>query len=287
MHAYMLCAGLVVAAGGPYEYSEHTYTHEVRVAPGTYAFHLNDAAGDGLCCGYGTGHYRVHSNGMLVGSGDEFETDVTFMFDIHESGRRPVPSPSPEPSPSPSPIFGNPCGCESMNGAFCNYDYGDSGFCEACSDVPHGTVDGCHRWGLPAAGAMSCVWWCFAQAQPSPWPSVSPAPMPLPEPTASPAPLPPGLVDAWVDGMPMWVTWWEGCESTGSSMSYMDARSILGDGDLKIFVNAHVAECSKLMATSCAKGRDQWSAPPLRPQTQLSPTPITDAQRARRAHSAC
>jgi len=53
------------------------------------------------------------------------------------------------------------CGCEQVGVQFCNYDYGDSGFCEACDDVPGGYITGCHRWGLPAAGAADCRKWCF------------------------------------------------------------------------------------------------------------------------------
>ena len=60
------------------------------------------------------------------------------------------------------------CGCEQLGATFCNYDYGDSGLCEACSDVPGGIVSGCwnfpHGWGhlrLPDRGADDCRKWCF------------------------------------------------------------------------------------------------------------------------------
>ena len=53
------------------------------------------------------------------------------------------------------------CGCEQLGATFCNYDYGDSGFCEACSDVPGGIVSGCWKWGLPDRGADDCRKWCF------------------------------------------------------------------------------------------------------------------------------
>ena len=57
------------------------------------------------------------------------------------------------------------CGCEEAGRSFCNYDFGDSGFCEACSD-PGAGADvsggdwGCYNRGLPDAGAADCVRWC-------------------------------------------------------------------------------------------------------------------------------
>ena len=72
------------------------------------------------------------------------------------------------------------CGCEEAGRSYCNYDFGDSGFCEACSD-PGAGADvsggnwGCYNRGLPDAGAADCVKWCTA-------PPVMPPPPPEPEP---------------------------------------------------------------------------------------------------------
>jgi len=50
------------------------------------------------------------------------------------------------------------CGCEVESASFCNYDYGDGGFCESC---PGDDADECDRMGLPIAGAHDCHLWCF------------------------------------------------------------------------------------------------------------------------------
>jgi hypothetical protein len=42
---------------------------------------------------------------------------------------------------------------------FCNFDYGDSGFCEKCEDYSYG--DDCYYAGLPDLGADDCAYECF------------------------------------------------------------------------------------------------------------------------------
>ena len=65
----------------------------------------------------------------------------------------------PTAPPSAAANTTGPCGCEAVGGTFCNYDYGDSGFCEPCSS--RNTPTDCHSDGLPAAGAADCERWCF------------------------------------------------------------------------------------------------------------------------------
>ncbi|EOD35913.1 hypothetical protein EMIHUDRAFT_110524 [Emiliania huxleyi CCMP1516] len=60
------------------------------------------------------------------------------------------------------PSWPSPCGCEEVGVAFCNYDKGDSGFCELCTDVPGGAEEGCGNWDLPPAGEEDCRKWCWS-----------------------------------------------------------------------------------------------------------------------------
>lgn len=59
----------------------------------------------------------------------------------------------------------NLCGLNSSNSCmvdgvtFCNFDYGDSGFCEKCEDYSYG--DDCYYAGLPDLGADDCAYECF------------------------------------------------------------------------------------------------------------------------------
>ncbi len=68
--------GAVVGTGGPYEsFSNGTaYNEELCVSPdGCYTFTINDAYGDGICCGYGDGSYTVtDAEGNVVANGGDF-----------------------------------------------------------------------------------------------------------------------------------------------------------------------------------------------------------------------
>lgn len=52
-----------------------------------------------------------------------------------------------------------PCGCEVDGETFCNFDYGETGFCESCDDFD--SVEHCYNDGLPDAGAEDCHNRCF------------------------------------------------------------------------------------------------------------------------------
>eukprot|EP00640_Fibrocapsa_japonica_P004234 CAMPEP_0113934556 /NCGR_PEP_ID=MMETSP1339-20121228/1881_1 /TAXON_ID=94617 /ORGANISM="Fibrocapsa japonica" /LENGTH=232 /DNA_ID=CAMNT_0000936413 /DNA_START=59 /DNA_END=757 /DNA_ORIENTATION=- /assembly_acc=CAM_ASM_000762 len=51
----------------------------------------------------------------------------------------------------------NPCGCSDVE--FCNFDSGDTGFCEACSNFQSSLA--CDMDGLPERGAQDCKDRCF------------------------------------------------------------------------------------------------------------------------------
>jgi len=54
-----------------------------------------------------------------------------------------------------------PCGCEINGIKFCNYNNGNTGFCEDCSNF--GTVNDCDNDGLPLKGATDCRERCFSE----------------------------------------------------------------------------------------------------------------------------
>ena len=92
------------------------------------------------------------------------------------------------PSSTPYPV----CGCEEMDVAFCNYDYGNSGFCESCGDV---SSSPCDQRGLPDAGVADCEACCTvshpfsrtpAQTVADPNPNLNSDPNPNPNPDPNP-----------------------------------------------------------------------------------------------------
>ena len=55
----------------------------------------------------------------------------------------------------------NGCGCEIPSVKFCNYDDGNTGNCENCSDM-EGELQSCYETGLPEKGANDCAKYCFS-----------------------------------------------------------------------------------------------------------------------------
>ncbi|MFK7746763.1 MAG: T9SS type A sorting domain-containing protein [Kordia sp.] len=85
--------GTVVGSGGPYVTTgtNGTQPDEITDIPITllnecYTFTLNDSFGDGICCQYGAGTYRLEDgNGNIIVNGDgSFTTSVANIFKITE-----------------------------------------------------------------------------------------------------------------------------------------------------------------------------------------------------------
>jgi len=93
------CTSETAASGGDYDVKETLYIVEHCVSPGAYEFTINDSFGDGICCGYGEGHYSVKYGGALVkyGVGD-FGSSEPSNF----GSCAPVASPSKAPTPVPT-----------------------------------------------------------------------------------------------------------------------------------------------------------------------------------------
>merc|ERR1711902_118744 len=67
-----------------------------------YTFTITDDFGDGLCCAYGNGGYKIKVNGEVVVSGGEFGSSETKTFNVNASPVAP-PTPSPTPLPTTAP----------------------------------------------------------------------------------------------------------------------------------------------------------------------------------------
>lgn len=65
-------ANQTVIQGGNYQ-SNNTYTVEQCLPQGCYTFNISDTYGDGICCGYGNGSYKIYSGGSLVVQGGNFQ----------------------------------------------------------------------------------------------------------------------------------------------------------------------------------------------------------------------
>jgi len=70
----------------------------IPVSTGSYRWMILDAFGDGICCSYGIGAYRLYLNNVLIRSGGRFTNNYAEAFTVN------MPFPPPTPPP-PSPPF--------------------------------------------------------------------------------------------------------------------------------------------------------------------------------------
>ena len=83
--------GNQVASGGPYSDLSSAgileHTHNVNLPYGCYSFEINDGYGDGICCSYGNGSYKLEtSNGTVVFNGTgNFSSKATNAFTTSET----------------------------------------------------------------------------------------------------------------------------------------------------------------------------------------------------------
>ncbi|MHC1706197.1 MAG: T9SS type A sorting domain-containing protein [Bacteroidales bacterium] len=77
----------IVASGGPYTQANTIETRTINFLNGEcYEFIINDQFGDGICCNYGNGFYKLKDhNGVVFAQGGSFgQEEVTpFMVDIN------------------------------------------------------------------------------------------------------------------------------------------------------------------------------------------------------------
>ncbi len=84
--------GNIITTGGPYSQlsssGTQTHTHSVTLSQGCYNFYVFDSYGDGMCCEYGNGAYRLEqSDGSVVLQGDgQFTSQVKQSFGVDMTG---------------------------------------------------------------------------------------------------------------------------------------------------------------------------------------------------------
>jgi len=72
------CNNQRVISGGPYSNKLTEYTKEEELSPAQYRFTISDSWGDGICCGYGSGSYKVEYDGATKKEGGQFgRSEVT------------------------------------------------------------------------------------------------------------------------------------------------------------------------------------------------------------------
>jgi hypothetical protein len=71
----------VIATGGPYANSNNAVLQtipDINVdGTGCYVFTIYDEYGDGICCSYGSGYYKVYYDNVLIGQGSQFGAEAS------------------------------------------------------------------------------------------------------------------------------------------------------------------------------------------------------------------
>jgi len=75
-----------VLGGGSNLANNRRYTKTFCLNDGDYTFIINDSYGDGICCRFGNGSYRIEANGTELISGGEFGRSETKTFSIRTNG---------------------------------------------------------------------------------------------------------------------------------------------------------------------------------------------------------
>jgi len=94
-----LCTGNTVeqVQTGTYTEGNNQYVKEFCVPSAQYKFTITDNYGDGICCGYGSGEYKVTYGDQIVKEGGQFAGSEETTF-----GDCTTPSPTPSPIAAPS-----------------------------------------------------------------------------------------------------------------------------------------------------------------------------------------
>ena len=70
----------IVMSGGQYKNAYKTFEKSTNVAPSKYTLVVEDAFGDGICCGQGKGSYHLSYNDKVVASGGKFSKSTSHTW---------------------------------------------------------------------------------------------------------------------------------------------------------------------------------------------------------------
>jgi len=88
--------GITVASGGPYTEPMTMYTENIPIQDvGCYEFYIYDAGGNGLCCGNGTGFFRLADGpgSPIIAQGTIFEYQMAAQFEVVNVGVNDIETP--------------------------------------------------------------------------------------------------------------------------------------------------------------------------------------------------
>ena len=94
----------IVMSGGNYKTPFTTFKETINLPPSQYTMMINDAYGDGICCGQGNGSFQVMFNNEIVASGGQFgKSESQTWGSCPQETNTPVPTASPTKPPTAAP----------------------------------------------------------------------------------------------------------------------------------------------------------------------------------------
>merc|ERR1711971_314592 len=125
-------------------YSDANTLHSINMclASDEYTFTITDAYGDGICCSYGNGGYKITVDGTEVVSGGDFGNSETETFNVNNptptSAPVAPPTTAPVTTPSTAPVT-TPSGCVMFVISLNTDDYGYETSFTLINDFTRGT----------------------------------------------------------------------------------------------------------------------------------------------------
>lgn len=74
----------IIGSGSQYDRLT-TYTQESCLPAGCYTFTIYDSYGDGMCCNYGDGYFRLQNNGKIIATGGDFGDSTVIQFCLDDN----------------------------------------------------------------------------------------------------------------------------------------------------------------------------------------------------------
>lgn len=171
--------GMEMTTGGGYTAANTLHDQILCLEDGDYEFVIEDQYGDGMCCGYGNGYWKLIFDGSTLLEGAEFGSSLTDTFTVSSGSSSESPSSIPTLNPSAIPSFSSSDGPSTLPSS--RPTAGPSSHpSDLPSSVPSNTPS-LESSSLPSAGPSS---------QPSESPSMSsnkPSSSPFASPSAAPS----------------------------------------------------------------------------------------------------
>jgi len=102
------CNGNQVGSGGSYTSSGTEYREEFCEAPAAFKFTISDTYGDGICCGYGQGGYKITVDGEVKAEGGDFGSSEVTTFGDCNAPPTATPTAAPTVPPTAPPTTDAP-----------------------------------------------------------------------------------------------------------------------------------------------------------------------------------